>query len=387
MPRPSSQPAPVRRRFILFRMPILVLLTLGLLAAGGAWWQRGPLLTWCYLYELARAGDAERDFWAARVAGLGRAAVPGLLSCLGRPEPSACAGAEAALARMAERWGPDDPRWPELAGELADAFPRLSADGRQAALRLEAGWLAYPATVPAGVAHLLTQAARTDDAGTHARALDLVAVLLARPDRATWAGDCREVIQACLGDREATTRLRAVPLALRPDVGLLERVMLLLHDPVAEVRREAMFAARSAPEGVVKTENLLRWLHDPDEEVRRLCEAVLRGRHLSEEHLRIGRLLTDDRPATRLQVLSYLRADTDLEPGIWLRLLSVDAEPSVRVAAVRAAVADARVDLSDRLDQMVRSDPSPTVSRLARYYLSCQQQRKASALSSAGRPQ
>ncbi|HJT76361.1 MAG TPA: hypothetical protein VJ739_04090, partial [Gemmataceae bacterium] len=148
----------------------------------------------------------------------------------------------------------------------------------------------------------------------------------------------------------------------------------------------AMFAARSAPETVVKTENLLRWLHDPDEEVRRTCEAVLRGRNLSEEHLRLGRLLTDDRPATRLQVLSYLRADSDLEPGVWLRLLSVDPEPAVRVAAARAAVADPRVDLSDRLDQMVRSDPSPSVSRLARYYLSCQQQRKSSAMPPAVPP-
>ncbi len=386
MPRPSGQPAPVRRRFFLFRVPVLFFLALVLLGGGAAWWQRVPLLTWGYLYELARAGDAERDVWAARVASLDRAAVPGLVGCLGRPEERVCAGAEAALAHLAERWG-DDPRRSELAGDLADAFPRLSVPGRQAVLRLEASWLAGTAAAPPAVPRLLAQAARTEDAGTHARALDLAAVLLARRDRAEWAGECREVIQTCLGDRDAQTRLRALPLALRPEMGLLERAMGLLHDPVAEVRREAMFAARSAPESAVKTENLLRWLHDPDEEVRRLCEAVLRGRNLSEEHLRIGRLLTDDRPATRLQVLSYLHADTDLEPGVWLRLLSVDAEPAVRVAAVRAAVSDPRVDLSDRLDQMVRSDPSPTVSRLARYYLGCQQQRKASALSSAGRQQ
>jgi hypothetical protein len=45
----------------------------------------------------------------------------------------------------------------------------------------------------------------------------------------------------------------------------------------------------------------------------------------------------------------------------------------------------ARVDLSDPLGQMVRSEPSPTVSRLARYYLCCEQQREASDPSSAGR--
>jgi hypothetical protein len=159
---------------------------------------------------------------------------------------------------------------------------------------------------------------------------------------------------------------------------LIEPVMALLGDPDVEVRRAAMLAARAAPEAVIKTETLLRWLHDPDEDVRRLCEAVLRGRNLSEEHLKLGRLLTDARPAVRLQVLNYLHSDSDLEPGVWLRLLSIDPEPAVRVAAVRAAVSDGRVDLGDRLEQMVQTDPSPTVCQLARYYLSCQQQRRLS---------
>ena len=52
----------------------------------------------------------------------------------------------------------------------------------------------------------------------------------------------------------------------------------------------------------------------------------------------------------------------------WLRRLSHDPAPEVRVAAIRAASEQTLVDLSDRLDQMARSDPSPTVSQLARYF-------------------
>jgi hypothetical protein len=207
-------------------------------------------------------------------------------------------------------------------------------------------------------------------------------MLVEHPVDAGLLGDCRELTQVALRDGEPQVRLRAIQLAVHPQLGLLEQVMRLLNDPVAEVRREAMLAARSAPEAIMKTENLLRWLHDPDEDVRRLCEAVLRGRNLSEKHLKLGRLLTDHHAAVRLQVLSSLHADTDLEPGVWLRLLSIDPEPAVRVAAVRAAADDPRVDLSDRLDQMVQSDPSPTVSQLARYYLSCQKRRNPSILSS-----
>src|SRR5262249_6948990 len=116
-----------------------------------------------------------------------------------------------------------------------------------------------------------------------------------------------------------------------------------------------------------------------DDDVRRICEALLRGRGMTEEHLKLGRLLTDAHPSVRLQVLDYLRTDSDLEPGVWLRLLTADPEPAVRVAAVRAAVAHPLVDLSDRIDQMTRSDPSPTVCQIARYYLHCQQRRQLDA--------
>jgi hypothetical protein len=358
-------------------------------AAGAAWVERAPLLAWVYLRELARAGEGDRAAWVERVASLDKAVVPGLLGCLAREDARACANAQAALARLAERWGPDDRRRGDLAAQLVEAYPRLSNPGKENALKLEAAWLGaeaggkLPAALVPAVGALLPQAARLPDAGVHAQALELVPLLLQAPCHDEVVAGCRELVQTCLKGAAAANRAHAVRLAGRPDLGLLEPVMALLNDPDAEVRREAMLAARSAPESVLKTESLLHWLHDPDDDVRRLCEAVLRGRNLSEEHLKLGRLLTDEHPAIRLQVLGYLRSGSDLEPGVWLRLLSIDPEPAVRVAAIRAAVADGRVDLSDRLEQMVQSDPSPTVCRLARYYLSCQQQRKPSTLAPA----
>jgi hypothetical protein len=353
-----------------------------LLAAGAAWVERGPLLAWVFLRELARAGEGDRAAWVERVAALDTAALPGLLDCLTRDDPRACANARAALARLVERWSPDDRRRGEVAAGLVESFARLSNPGKEGALALETDWLRAGAGLPPpltpAVGALLVQAARSTDTGVHAQALELVPVLLGSHDQKEVVADCRELVQACFRDPAAANRAGAARLAGRPEVGLLEPVMGLLNDPAVEVRREAMLAARSAPESVIKTETLLRWLHDPDDDVRRMCEAVLRGRNLSEEHLKLGRLLTDERPAARMEVLAYLGSDSDLEPGVWLRLLSIDPEPAVRVAAVRAAVADRRVDLSDRLEQMVQSDPSPTVCRLARYYLSCHQQRKLS---------
>src|SRR5262249_52604611 len=157
-----------------------------------------------------------------------------------------------------------------------------------------------------------------------------------------------------------------------PQIHLLDQVIALLDDPAPEVRRLALVALGPCDEAVA-TDDLLRWLHDPDAEVRRSCENALRGRKLSEGQIRLGRMLTDPRPGVRLQVLDGFRRNSELEPGVWLRRLSHDPEPAVRAAAVRAASELPLANLSDRLEQMAQSDPSPTVRQLAHHYSRLQQ--------------
>jgi hypothetical protein len=361
------------------------LLALVAAAAVVAWLERGPLETWYTLRRLIQANEADREAWAEQTAALDEAVVPGLSDALTRKEDGRCANVEAALLHLAARWGMADGRTAQLSGSLADAFPRCSGAGQRVVLRVQAAWLGkYPEgeVPPPGMllaaARSVALAARGNDSGVRHEALQVTVEMFKRANGEEKLGGCRELLQACLQDPEAANRSQAIVLAQHPAMGLLEQITPLLGDPVPEVRREAMAAARSAPETVVQTDHLLRWLHDPDDDVRRLCEAVLRGRGMTEEHLKLGRLLTDARASVRLQVLDYLHPNSGLEPGVWLRLLSVDAEPAVRVAAVRAAVAHPQVDLSDRIDQMAQSDPSPTVCQLARYYLASQVQRKQS---------
>ena len=92
----------------------------------------------------------------------------------------------------------------------------------------------------------------------------------------------------------------------------------------------------SAEREAVHDDQLLPCLHDPDAEVRRLCEQTLIARGLRREYLELGRLLTDPHPGKRLQVLERLDESTELDPGLWLRRLSHDTSPSIRVAAIRA---------------------------------------------------
>jgi HEAT repeat protein len=137
------------------------------------------------------------------------------------------------------------------------------------------------------------------------------------------------------------------------------------------VRRAAVLAVGSK-RAVISDENLALSLHDSDAEVRRLCEKALRGRGLTPRHVLLARLITDSRPATRLQVLYYLKDDADLDVAAWLGLLSRDPSDAVRLAAIRAVVEQGVLELGERLEQMAQTDPSPTVCQWACYYLSRQ---------------
>jgi hypothetical protein len=343
-------------------------------ALGGAWAERRPLLAWYYVQRLVTAAEDEREPWVARVAGLDAEVAPRLVRSLTREEPRACANVAAALGRLVDGWGAEDERSADLAGRLAAGFAGFSADGQRCALAVQGQLLARrgkgnPPSVRGG-AHLLTEAARVADTRVRQEALDL-AFRLAAPNPLPEAlGACRELARVCLHDEEPAGRLAAIRLASQPAVNLLEPVVLLLADPVPEVRRAALLVVGSAPE-VIATDDLLHWLHDSDPEVRQLCEAALHGRGLRDEYVRLGKLLTDPKAQNRLQVLAYLRYHADLEPGVWLRRLSHDRVAAVRAAAVRAAAEQTLADLSDRIEQMVQNDPSPTVRQVAAYYLAC----------------
>jgi HEAT repeat protein len=354
----------------------LVLVAVLAAVAGVGWLQRGPVLAWFYLHGLARAGEAERGRWAERVAGLGEPAVAGLIDALADPDPRVCQNTQAGLARLAADWGAADPRSVDLAGRLARAFPQFSAPGQRAALEVASRWFPpgtptapAPGLVPA-CGRSLESAASASDVAIQAAALDLAARLLAQPaGPAEVIRPAREAVCAGLRSADPANRHHAVRLALRPGMDLLDQVVPLLQDPAAEVRRAAVVAL-GQDSRVVREEGLLPCLHDPDPEVRRLCEMALRGRGMPPEHLKIGRKLTDPNPLNRLRVLDHLGDGVpDLDPGLWLRRLSHDSSPAVRVAALRVMSQQNLVDLTDRIDQMARSDPSPTVAQLARFYL------------------
>jgi hypothetical protein len=349
-----------------------VFLLVLLASAVALWIERRPILTWYYLRGLAEACEKDRDLWAERVAGQGQSATAGLLDCLARDDERICTNARLALARLCGPLPQNDPNWIALTEQLAREYPRLSLPGKRCVLTLAAEWV-RPVVQPSDAtlrygASLLPAVAKADDASLRTAGLDIAVALLAQIKGQELIAPCRELACACLKDGEVVNRKRSVHLALYPALDLLSEVAPLLRDPSAEVRRAVVLAVGTSRRAI-SDENLALALHDSDPEVRRLCEKALRGRGLTLRHIHLARLITDGRPATRLQVLRYLNADSDLDVGLWLRLLSFDSAESVRLAAIRVAAEQEIPELNERLAKMAKSDPSPTVSQWARYYL------------------
>jgi hypothetical protein len=347
--------------------------------AGVAWWQRDALQTWWVLRGLSRATENNRDAWIERVAALGTPAIPALIECLSEGDDQACLNGLAALDHLARAWGVADPATADLAHRLTRPYSRLSPVVQAQLLGYLTGWFSEesPAEglVPA-IARILSESASKDDADVQSAGLDLAVVLVRQPGGLSLPA-AREMARAGLRSSSAKVRVKAVRLCLQPGMELLEQVAGLLRDPSVEVRRAVILAVGPA-EQLVREDVLLPGLHDTDADVRKHTEAALRSRGLRPEHLELGRLLTHPQPTTRLQVLDRIRAlfvaaqggrDVDLDPGVWLRRLSHDPSLAVRAAALRLMSQQSLIDLTDRIDQMARSDPSPTICQLARFYL------------------
>jgi HEAT repeats len=339
-------------------------------------YERHDLLTWYAVRGLCRAEPQDRAGWIARLQADRERSVPALLARLRTDSPAECENVRSALASLAEGLGPEESS--SLAAAFAKAFPSLCPSGQHVVLdvtRFLAERAEQSESPGAWAAcQVLALAARTSDSNVRSHTLDLIQALVERFNDFEASGVYREVVRCFLHDELAALRIRAIRFALRPGSDLLDQVVPLLDDSVPEVRRAAMLVVGPSAKAI-ETEELLRWLHDPDEEVCKLCAEALRSRGLGEEHLRLGRLMTDPQPGSRLRVFDLLQQTTDLDLGVWLRRLSHDPSPAVRAAAVRAASEQRLSPFSDRLLQMAQNDPSQTIRQLAQYYLSAHRTR------------
>jgi len=365
------------RRFLPGKKVCLSVLGLLGLLLGLAVWNKSSLLSWHYVRQLASADESNREASVRRVVDLGEPCVAGLLQHMAAGSANARGNVAMALTGIAAQWGPDDARTESFFDAIKHTFSRCDEEGKSALLHVVLTIVeAQPAKemLPASLAkwsvEMLAQAA--GDEGLLLVNLRLAAGFLQRVPPGQGALLCRNLAHAGLKHADAPIRLAAVQVVLQPpfknDAELLAKIVPLLKDSDASLRKAAILALAGARE-LISDDSLLSLLHDPDFEVRQVCELALRSRGLQDNHILLGRLISDRDPSARLLVLDHLHRSPDLEPGVWLQRLSTDPAAAVRAAAIRAAATQKQVDLRPRLHEMAREDPSLTVRQLAGFYL------------------
>lgn len=291
------------------------------------WFGRDSIKARYYVHRLTTAAD---DSWIPRAGDWGNHVANRLVACLTRDDEVICDRAGAALTALSDTWPADDVRQSVLVIQLADGFSAFSAPGQQWSLDFAAGRVrnGHPAILAAA----------------------------------------RMLVTCGLQSRDSSVRVRAVRLAMRPELTQLEPLLPLLKDAVPEVRRATVLALGPA-KTLVSDDDLLPVLHDTDADVQRLAKTALLSRGLSEKQVQMGRLLSSQRPTDRLKLLAVLRDDGEHDLSAWLQRLSQDPSPAVRAAAARTAGEQQVFQLADRLAQMATNDPDTTVRPIASYHL------------------
>ncbi len=355
-------------------------------AAGAGFYFRNDIQAAWLVRQVSQTTEAEAPQHIERAKGIGDSAIAPMASLFQSDRDLVVKTAMEALLGISANWAQDDSRRVILAGKLSQGFVGFSPQGQAASLNLVSAWLAEPPIAGSpfmqAVAGLLAQAAlgMADPApGTEADPTvpKAALVLLARIPAATASAETsrredalarRDLLRQILRKGDPASRVEAISVIMRTQTDLYEDLVARLEDPVAEVRRACILAIGPANEKV-REDVLLSALHDNDSEVGRLAELALSARGLSTEHIRLGKLLTDPDPARRLEVLDLVQGSPDLDEKLWLERMSHDRADSVRAAAARALSARFGIDAQDRLKQMAGSDPSPSVSRIAGFYL------------------
>lgn len=342
---------------------------------GFAWWQRDYLMGWYLTDQLLKAEPQYKSHYVEALAKLGENAQYPLLDHLEKANDTGAADLVKALGKMFVSWGGTDSQASQQCfHHIARRYTTFSPQAQVQTLELLVSMADEPkpqnpltTNLLEGTKLILGSVPGTDNPAALVPAMKIVSSFIKTNKDKELQSRLAGIMAKAITDAPENIKIQAIHLAIAPEVGMPELSIAALQDKNVEVRKVAMIACASAIDSV-SVDSLLPSLHDKDPEIRAYCESALIARGLKKEHLQLGKLLTDPRPAKRLEVLDSLMDDTELDQGLWLRKLSHDPSPAVRVAALRMMSLQETNDLQDRIDQMSRSDPSKTVSELAGYY-------------------
>jgi HEAT repeat protein len=295
-------------------------------------WQRQGIWLWYCASQVERTTAEEQVKWLHRLADGGERAIPAMVNILRKDDDSVCQAAKTALEESIGTTSADNPLRLVWVKGLVAEFASLSQPGQVAVL-------------------------------------DWFESLMKQPNEELKTLS-NQLVEASLASSSSDVRVRTVALILRAELNCLDRIVPLMGDENAHVRRAAILALGPVREGQtvkVSDDDLLKSLHDTDMENRRLCEISLRSRGRSPRDIELGRLYSAPQPAERLMLLTELSQEEELDVTVWLERLLSDEDPAVRAGSARVA-SIRQIDLTQQLQKMSQNDPSASVRRIAAFY-------------------
>jgi HEAT repeats len=181
-----------------------------------------------------------------------------------------------------------------------------------------------------------------------------------------WKDRFGAPVKLKLADRDPRTRAAAVAcLALAPIDALAANAVVYIDDPQSgDVRHQVLVSFAHRP--LLLTEDMIiKRLHDPEPGIPQLAELILQTRGLTKDQIALGRMISSTRPEMRASVTGLIKDREDLDPIVWLLLLSHDTDEMVRAKAVEAMTGKDSPDLRVRLREMASKDGSESIRTAA----------------------
>ena len=116
----------------------------------------------------------------------------------------------------------------------------------------------------------------------------------------------------------------------------------------------------------IETVQLMRRLHDSDPRLAMRAETELTRRGFSVLHMELARQLFHPDVEVRKRLAQGLPGTTGVNAVPWLRQLSRDRDPQVRMTAITLMATTGEPSLLDEIEQIAARDPSPRVRQQAK---------------------
>ncbi len=343
--------------------------------AGVGFWQQNTIVTWYRTWRFQSATPEALPQYVRLFEPMGLAGTEALIGCFQSTNETACENARLVLSKILTIWSPTDNRRTTVTEQITALAPRFSSCGIKASLNLLQE-LMQSQVERRGLQIALSAIIAQTSAHSECRLGVYETLQQALQNEENIEESLQKqakslVIVGIKSDQEAV-RLAAIRLAVLPGLNLHEHLAPLITgsntDPSIEVRQLVLLAL-GEHEKLLSTDEMCKYLNDPDKEVQTIAERALQVRGLSQNQIKLARLMHDPNAVSRAELPGLVVSTSEVDTFQWMERLSKDPAPSVRAATARVLGVSSDQRMTSLLKKLSEQDEDQTVQQIARFYL------------------